>query len=175
MIFKETTLLGVFEIQVQTHTDERGFFARSWCREEFENQGLDSRLVQCNISLNFLQGTLRGMHYQSAPHGETKVVRCTQGSLYDVVLDLRPESPTYKKWTSITLTAENRAMIYIPVGCAHGFLTLEDETEVFYQMSEYYAPQAARGVRWNDPEFAIDWPAEIRSISERDRTYPDFE
>ena len=175
MIFKETKLSGVFEIQVQTHQDERGFFARSWCRMEFEERGLDSRLVQCNISLNFRKGTLRGMHYQVAPHGETKVVRCTRGALYDVVLDLRPDSPTFKEWASITLTAENRAMIYIPAGCAHGFLTLEDETEVFYQMSEYYAPQAARGVRWDDPAFAIDWPIRLESISERDRTYPDFE
>ena len=174
MTFNETVITGVFEISIQAIRDERGFFARSWCRSEFEQHGLESALVQCNISFNARKGTLRGMHFQAAPFAEAKLVRCTRGAVYDVVLDLRPESPTFKSWIAVTLTAENRNMVYIPKGCAHGFLTLQDETEVFYQMSEYYNAASARGVRWDDPAFGIAWPDRIEVISDRDRNYPDF-
>jgi dTDP-4-dehydrorhamnose 3,5-epimerase len=174
MTFHETALSGVFEIRIQAIPDERGFFARTWCRKEFGEHGLGSALVQCNISFNTRKGTLRGMHYQAAPFAEAKLVRCTQGAICDVVLDLRPQSPTFKEWIAVTLTAENRSMVYVPEGCAHGFLTLKDETEVFYQMSEVYNAESARGVRWNDPAFGIVWPGKAEVISERDRTYPDF-
>lgn len=174
MTFSETVIAGVFEISIQAIRDGRGFFARSWCRSEFEQCGLEPALVQCNISFNARKGTLRGMHFQTAPFAEAKLVRCTQGAIYDVVLDLRPESPTFKGWIAVKLTAENRNMVYIPKGCAHGFLTLQDETEVFYQMSEYYNAESARGVRWNDPAFGIAWPDRIEVISDRDQNYPDF-
>ena len=154
--------------------DERGFFARTWCKKEFMTQVGHADFVQCNISFNKKKGTLRGMHYQTAPHEEAKLVRCTSGAIYDVLVDLRPDSPTFKKWLSFELTAENRRMVYIPEGVAHGFITLQDNTEVFYQMSEFYAPEHARGVRWNDPVFGIQWPIEVRIISERDRVYADF-
>lgn len=174
MIFTETRLKGAFLIEPERLTDERGFFTRSWCQCEFETHGLNPKLVQCNISFNHKKGTLRGMHYQAAPCPEAKLVRCTMGAIYDVIIDLHPESPTFKQHFGVTLTAQNRTMLYIPEGFAHGFLTLEDETEVFYQMSEFYASEYARGVRWNDPAFNIPWPAEVKVISERDRTYPDF-
>jgi dTDP-4-dehydrorhamnose 3,5-epimerase len=175
MIFHRTKLQGVFEINLDTKPDERGFFARSWCKNEFESNGLNPTLVQCNISLNTRKGTLRGMHYQVSPHAEAKLVRCTHGAIYDVVLDLRPQSPTFKEWIGVVLTAVNRHMIYVPEGCGHGFLTLEDESEVFYQMSEFYNAESARGVRWDDPAFQISWPTEVKLLSERDRTYPNFE
>jgi dTDP-4-dehydrorhamnose 3,5-epimerase len=130
--------------------------------------------VQCNVSFNIRKGTLRGIHYQAEPHQEAKVVRCTMGGIYDVVVDLRPQSPTFKEWIGVVLTAANRHMLYVPEGCGHGFLTLEDETEVFYQMSEFFHPELARGVRWNDPAFQIVWPAAVKVISERDRAYPDL-
>ncbi len=175
MRYHETNLPGVFEIHLERHPDDRGFFARSWCQKEFEAQGLNPRLVQCNISFNFRKGTLRGMHFQAQPYSEAKLVRCTKGAIYDVVLDLRPSSPTYKNWIAAELTSVNRHMLYIPEGCAHGFLTLEGETEVFYQMSESYNAESAHGVRWNDPAFAIRWPAEVEVISPRDGSYPDYE
>jgi dTDP-4-dehydrorhamnose 3,5-epimerase len=175
MLFYETKLPGVFEIHLELHSDDRGFFARSWCEKEFEDHGLNSNLVQCNISFNKRKGTLRGMHFQAPPHAEAKFVRCTRGAIYDVVLDLRPSSPTYKEWVAATLTATNRCMIYIPEGCAHGFLTLEAGAEVSYQMSEFYNPESALGVRWNDPAFHIVWPEQVKVISDRDRTYPNFE
>ena len=175
MIFHETKLHGAFEVHLEPMGDERGFFARSFCRHEFEQHGLNSVTVQCNVSFNEKRGTLRGMHYQAAPHPETKLLRCTQGAIYDVVVDLRPDSPTFKDWIGVTLTAENRKMIYVPEGCAHGFLTLEDRSEIFYQMSEIYYPELSRGVRWNDPAFRIDWPAPPVIMSERDRTYPAFQ
>lgn len=175
MTFHQTKLPGVFEIRPEPKSDERGFFARSWCQKEFESQGLNPKLVQCNISFNVRKGTLRGVHYQTAPYAETKIVRCTRGTIYDVVVDLRPQSPTFKHWIALVLSDTNRNMVYIPEGCAHGFLTLEDETEVFYQMSEVYNAQSARGVRWDDPAFQIVWPARVEVISERDRTYPNFE
>jgi dTDP-4-dehydrorhamnose 3,5-epimerase len=174
MIFNQSELSGVFEIHPEIMTDERGFFARTWCQKEFESHGLSSSLVQCSLSFNRRKGTLRGMHYQEAPNSEVKLVRCTMGAIYDVVLDLRPQSASYKNWIAVVLTAEKRNMVYIPKGCAHGFLTLEDASEVFYQMSEFYSPESARGVRWDDPEFGIQWPEKVVVISERDRTYPNF-
>jgi dTDP-4-dehydrorhamnose 3,5-epimerase len=175
MLFRETSLPGVFEVGLEPHTDDRGFFARSWCRKEFEAHGLNSEFVQCNISYNALKGTLRGMHYQAPPHAEAKLVRCTRGAIYDVVLDLRPNSPKFRNWVAVELTAENHRMVFIPEGCGHGFLTLEDDTEVFYQMSEYYHAQSGRGVRWNDPAFGIRWPGKVDVISQKDREYPDFD
>lgn len=175
MNFYETKLSGAFEIHPELINDERGFFARTWCQEEFEEQGLTPRLVQCNISYTKGKGTLRGLHYQVAPRAETKLVRCTKGAIYDVVLDLRSDSRTFKQWIAIVLNAEKRNMVYVPVGCAHGFLTLEYGTEVFYQMSEFYNAETAQGVRWNDPAFGIIWPGKVEMISERDRTYQDFE
>ncbi|MCS6927204.1 MAG: dTDP-4-dehydrorhamnose 3,5-epimerase [Candidatus Binatia bacterium] len=174
MFFLETALTGAFIIELDKHEDERGFFARSWCQREFLAHGLNPRLVQCNISFNRRRGTLRGMHYQVAPHEEAKLVRCTRGAIYDVIIDLRPESPTFTQWLAVELSAENYRMLYIPEGFAHGFQTLEDNTEVFYQMSEFYAPECARGIRWNDPAFAIVWPPAERIISPRDQHYPDF-
>ena len=175
MIFLETYVSGVFEIHPEAKPDERGFFARTWCQKEFEAQGLNTRLVQCSLSFNTRKGTLRGMHYQAAPFAEAKLVRCTSGAIYDVVLDLRPQSPKFRQSIGVMLTAEQRNMVYVPEGCAHGFLTLEDKTEVFYQMSEFYSPESARGVRWDDPSFKIVWPEKVEVISDRDRTYPNFE
>lgn len=174
MIFLETKLKGAFEIDVEPRTDERGFFARTWCETEFKSYQLNPKVVQCNVSFNSRTGTLRGMHYQDWPHPEAKLVRCTRGALYDVILDLRIGSPTFKEWVGVVLTAENRKMLYVPEGCAHGFLTLENDTEVHYQMSEFYYPELARGVRWDDPAFQIVWPREVTVISDRDRTYPEF-
>ena len=175
MFFRETKLLGAFLIEPERREDERGFFARTWCQREFAEHGLDTHLVQCNISFNRSQGTLRGLHFQAEPHGETRLVRCTEGAIHDVIVDLRPQSPTFKQHVSVTLSSENRMMIYVPKGFAHGFLTLADRTEVFYQMSEFFSPEHARGVRWDDHAFGIHWPAEARVISDRDRTYPDFQ
>lgn len=174
MTFRETVLKGAFTIDLDRVEDERGFFARSWCVKEFEANGLDTRLVQCNVSFNKVRGTLRGMHYQVAPAAEVKVVRCTRGAVHDVIADLRPDSPTYKQAFSVLLSAENRRMLYIPKHFAHGFLTLTDDAEVFYQMSEYYAPECARGFRWDDATFAISWPDQVRIISSKDRNYSDF-
>jgi dTDP-4-dehydrorhamnose 3,5-epimerase len=174
MIFAETMLKGVFIIEPERLEDERGFFARTWCRRVFEEHGLNSQLAQCSISFNRTRGTLRGMHYQDEPYGEAKLVRCTHGTIYDAVIDLRPGSPTFKRWIGLELTADNHRMLYIPEGFAHGFQTLEEHAEVFYQMSQFYAPDYARGVRWNDPAFDIRWPAAVSVISERDRSYPDF-
>jgi len=175
VIFRETKVPGAYVIDLEPHRDERGFFARAWCQREFEDRGLNPRLVQCNISYNERRGTLRGMHYQAPPHEEAKLVRCTRGRLYDVIIDLRPDSLTYKEHFGIELNDENRTMLYVPEGVAHGFLTLEDDTEVFYQMSAFYEPDAARGVRWDDPAFGIDWPTRVEHIKDRDQNYPDFE
>lgn len=174
MVFLKTKLPGVFEIHIEPKPDERGFFARTWCLKEFESQGLTGKLVQCSLSFSKRKGTLRGMHYQVAPHVETKLIRCTKGAIYDVVLDLRPESPSFKNWVAVELTAEKRNMIYVPEGCAHGFLTMEDESEVSYQMSQFQRAESARGVRWDDPAFQIQWPGKVEVISERDRSYADF-
>ena len=174
MKFHQTALPGVWEIDIEPETDQRGFFARSWCRKEFESRGLSAAVAQCSVSFNSSQGTLRGLHYQEAPHRETKLVRCTRGSIYDVVLDLRPDSPTFTKWIAATLSSENHRMVYVPEGCGHGFLTLQDETEVYYQMSDFFDAGSARGVRWDDPCFQIEWPTYPTVISERDRSYQDF-
>jgi dTDP-4-dehydrorhamnose 3,5-epimerase len=175
VVFKETKLPGAFVVSLERVEDERGFFARTWCQREFEAQGLNPRLVQCNISFNKRKGTLRGMHYQAEPYPEAKLVRCTTGAIYDVIIDLRPASPTFKQWEAVELTAENRELFYIPEGFGHGFLTLTDNAEIFYQMSEFYHPESARGVRWNDPAFGIHWPAVTELIiSSRDQQYQDF-
>jgi len=174
MIFIETKLKGAYIVDIEPHEDERGFFARSWCAEEFEKHGLNPHLAQCNISFNKKRSTLRGMHYQVAPFAEAKLVRCTMGTIYDVIIDLRQDSPTFKEWYSVELTAENRRALYIPEGLAHGFQTLMDDTEVFYQMSEFYHPECARGVRWDDPEFDVAWPVKAVVISEKDLHYEFF-
>ena len=175
MRFTETKLKGAYIIEPEPIQDERGFFARSWCQKEFTERGLNSNLVQCNISFNLKKGTLRGMHYQAKPHEEAKLVRCTMGAIYDVIIDIRPESPTFKQWVAVYLRTENRKMLYIPEGFAHGFQTLEDNTEVFYQMSEFYHPESAKGIPWDDCTFQIVWP-EIgkRIISDKDLNYPGF-
>ncbi len=171
MIFHETTVDGAMLVDLEPHGDERGFFARAWCQNEFEAQGLTSRLVQVNLSHSRDAGTLRGMHFQRAPHEEAKLVRCTRGALFDVVADMRPGSPTEGRWFGTTLTAENRRMLYVPEGCAHGFLTLEDDTEALYQVSEFYAPGAEGGFRWDDPAFAIRWPRTPAVLSEKDEAW----
>ncbi|MDQ7026699.1 MAG: dTDP-4-dehydrorhamnose 3,5-epimerase [Anaerolineae bacterium] len=175
MIFTETILAGVYLIEPQILSDNRGFFARVFCEDEFAEQGLLTHFVQSNISFNARKGTLRGMHYQVEPHGEVKLVRCTMGAIYDIILDLRPDSPTFKQWVAFELSAKNRRMLYIPAGIAHGFQTLTDNSEVFYMMGEFYHPESARGVRWNDPIFGIDWPGvDERIISEKDQNWSDF-
>jgi dTDP-4-dehydrorhamnose 3,5-epimerase len=174
VIFTETALRGAFVIEPERLEDQRGFFARVWCARELEAHGLDARLVQCSISFNKRKGTLRGMHYQVAPAAETKLVRCTAGAMLDVIIDLRPDSPTFTRHVAVVLSPENRKTVYVPAGFAHGFQTLADDTEAFYQMSEFHSPGHARGVRWDDPAFGIRWPDDERIIVERDRTYPDF-
>lgn len=175
MRFTETPLAGAYLVDLEPIEDERGMFARSWCPDEFARHGLDPRLAACNVSVNRAAGTLRGMHYQAAPHEEAKLVRCTAGAIYDVVIDLRPDSATFRGWFGAELTARNRTALYAPAGFAHGFQTLQRESEVLYLMSTPYVVEAVRGVRWDDPAFAIEWPpAQRRVISERDRTYPDF-
>ena len=174
MIFIETKLAGACIVEIEKQEDERGFFARSWCRREFEAHGLNPNLAQCNISFNTKKGTMRGMHFQAEPFEEAKLVRCTMGSLYDVIVDLRQDSPNYRKHLSIILTSDNRTMLYVPERFAHGFLTLDDNTEIFYQIWEFYVPKYARGFRWNDPAFGIEWPSEVKIMSDRDRNYPDF-
>jgi dTDP-4-dehydrorhamnose 3,5-epimerase len=174
MRFQETKLKGAFHIDPELHEDERGFFGRVFCVEEFQTYGLETRLVQCSISFNRQKGTLRGMHFQAPPFEETRLVRCTMGMVYDVMLDLRPGSSTFKQWQGIELSADNRRMVFIPRGFAHGFLTLTDNTEIFYQMSEYYHAEAAQGVRWDDPAFNIQWPLPISLISDKDLSYKNF-
>ena len=175
MIFTPTSLGGACVIEPEPAADTRGLFARTWCQREFEVRGLEARIAQCSTSFNKRKGTLRGMHYQVPPFAETKLVRCTRGSMYDVILDLRPGSPTFRRHFGVVLTADDRKAMYIPTGFAHGFQTLEDDTEVLYQISEFYSPEHSRGVRWDDPAFQIPWPPDDRTISERDRSYPDFE
>lgn len=174
MIFKETKLQDAFVIELAGFEDDRGFFALSWSEKEFAARGLDPNLVECNVSFNRTKGTLRGMHYQQAPHGQVKLVRCTMGAVFDVIIDLRPKSPTFKQWFGIELTANNRFALYVPKDFAHGFQTLKDDTEVFYQMSSPYVPGSGHGVRWNDPAFDIEWPEDERIIIARDREYADF-
>ena len=172
MKFRETPLEGVAVVELDRHEDERGFFARSFCENEFSAHGLASRFVQCNVSFNKRKGTLRGMHYQEAPHEEDKLVRCTMGAVYDVVVDIRAHSPTYLKWFGAELSAESRTALFIPRGFAHGFQTLADNSEVLYQMSEFFDPASVRGIRWDDPAIAIHWPSSELVISEKDRAYP---
>ncbi|VBB05183.1 dtdp-4-dehydrorhamnose 3 5-epimerase [Lucifera butyrica] len=171
MIFHKTGLEGAFLVEYEANADERGFFARTWCRREFVEQGLNPELVQCSISFNKKKGTLRGMHYQAAPYAEAKLVRCTRGAIYDVIIDLRPDSPDWRRWFGVELAVANNKMLYVPEGFAHGFITLADNTEVFYQMSAYYQPEATKGVRWNDPAFGIQWPIPVEMISRKDESY----
>jgi dTDP-4-dehydrorhamnose 3,5-epimerase len=175
MIFTETDIHGVWVVEPERYEDERGFFARTWDPDEFAAHGLNPHLAQCSISFNARGATLRGLHFQVAPHEEAKLVRCTAGAMFDVALDLRTTSPTFRSWFGTTLSGENRRALYVPEGCAHGFLTLADATEVHYQISAPHDPDAACGVRWDDPAFGIEWPGEVDVISERDRTYADFE
>lgn len=175
MQFHDTAIAGVRTIDLDKRGDDRGFFARVFCQNEFEQAGLVRSIAQVNNSLGAKAGTLRGLHYQRAPHQETKIVRCLRGSLWDVALDLREGSPTFGKWHGEKLTADNRRMLYVPKGCAHGFITLEDDTEILYLVDEFYAPEAERTVRWDDPEFAIDWPIEPTVVSDKDRAAPYFD
>lgn len=174
MKFMETALPGAFVIDIEPVEDERGFFARTYCQEEFKARGLNPNLVQCNISHNGRKGTLRGMHYQSKPYEEAKVVWCAAGAIFDVIVDLRTTSPTFKRWHGLELKAGTYRMLYIPEGFAHGFQTLEENSVVYYQMSNFYDPTCARGVRWNDSAFEIKWPSPPSVISGRDRDYPNF-
>jgi dTDP-4-dehydrorhamnose 3,5-epimerase len=175
MKFEETRLGGAFVLELERREDERGFFARAWCEDELAAHGLDTRVSQCNVSFNERRGTLRGLHYQVAPHAEVKVVRCTRGAIHDVIIDLRPESTTYKDWVGVDLTAENGRALYVPEGFAHGFQTLVPDCEVHYLVTEFYTPDAEGGVRWNDPAFGIEWPdPENAFLSEKDASWPDF-
>jgi dTDP-4-dehydrorhamnose 3,5-epimerase len=174
VIFTPTPIKDAWLVEVKRLEDERGFFARSFCQQEFKEHGLDPRLAQCNVSFNAKRGTLRGLHYQAAPHEEAKLVRCTQGAIWDVVVDLRRESPSFKCWHGVELTAENRRALYVPGGCAHGFQTLSDDAEVLYLMSEFYHPGSARGLPWDDPAFGIRWPLADPILSARDRDFVRF-
>lgn len=175
MKFVETRLAGAFVLELEPHEDERGFFARTFCAAEFEKHGLNPNLVQCSISYNKAAGTLRGMHWQAEPHAECKLVRCSRGAIYDVIIDFRRSSPTFKQWFGVELSSSNYHQLYVPEGFAHGFQTLRPETEVIYQMSAFHAPESARGLRWNDPAFAIQWPETPRRILHpRDAGYPDY-
>ena len=174
MIFRETELAGAYVIEPERNADARGYFARTWCRGEFAEHGLAADFIQCATSFNHRCGTVRGLHFQAAPHEETKLIRCTRGRVFDVAVDLRPGSQTMGKWTAAELSAENGRLMYLPEGLAHGFQTLEDGSEVFYQITPAHRPEATRGVRWDDPGLAIDWPLAVTAISERDRVNPAF-
>jgi dTDP-4-dehydrorhamnose 3,5-epimerase len=174
MRFISTKLKDAYIIEIEAYEDERGFFARTWCKQEFSKLELDTNLAQCSISFNKKKGTLRGMHLQLPPSAETKVVSCYRGAIYDVIVDLRPDSETFQQWIAVELTAKNRTALYVPQGFAHGFQTLQDDTEVLYQISEFYAPDNAWGFRWNDPRFNILWPETVTVISERDLNYTDY-
>lgn len=174
MKFAETRVKGSYVIDVNRIGDSRGYFGRLWCERELEQQGLVSQIKQSNIGFSPEAGTLRGLHYQKAPFQEVKIVRCTRGSVFDVVVDIRPDSPTYRKWYGIELNPENASMLYVPEGCATGYLTLQDDSEIYYNTSEFYAPDAATGIRFDDPLFAIEWPGEIRVISDNDTSWPDY-
>lgn len=174
MIIEPTPIAGAYTIGIEPIADARGFFARTWCRREIEQLGLCADIAQCSISVNPRKGTLRGMHLQGPPHEETKIVRCVRGAIFDVVLDLRRDSPTFRRWHGVELSSANRLALYIPAGCAHGFQTLEDNCEVAYQISEFYHPECSRPVRWNDRAFGIEWPLPVTVMSAADQTYPDF-
>lgn len=174
MIFKETYLKGSYQIEINRLGDERGFFGRQWCQSEMSEMGLKSNIVQVNTSLNKHRGTLRGMHFQKDPFQETKLVRCIRGRIFDVIVDLRPQSPTFKKWFGTELTQDNYQMLYVPENFAHGFITLEDNSEILYLVTQFYHPEAEAGLRWNDPVFSIQWPVPVTVISEKDKNHPDF-
>ena len=174
MVFKSTKLQGVYIIELDRIEDNRGFFARSWCKKEFEKHGLNSIIAQCSLSHNSKKGTVRGMHFQIKPYGEIKLVTCCKGSIFDVIIDLRETSRTYGEWISVNLTEKNNKTLYIPKGFAHGFQTLENATNVYYQISEYYHPDSSMGIRWNDTFFGIDWPLDCSVISKKDSFYPLF-
>ncbi len=175
MIFTETKLPGAFVIDIERHGDARGFFARAWCEDEFAAQGLRPDFVQANVGFSTQKGTLRGLHYQAAPHQEAKLVRCTDGAVFDVMVDLRPDSPTHKQWVGVELSQENHRMLYVPEGFAHGYQSLRDQTEVFYLVSSFYAPDAEAGIRYDDPAFGIEWPLDVAAISEKDRRWADYD
>ena len=174
MKFTETPIKGAFLIELEPRKDDRGMFARVFCKREFEEHGLNPTVVNTNMSRSRYKGTLRGMHFQKAPKGECKLVRCTRGSLYDVIIDLRQDSPSYMQWYGVELSQDNEKMLFLPEGCAHGFITLEDHTEATYQVSEFYSPEYEGGVRYNDPAFKIDWPLEPTVLSEKDANWPDY-
>ena len=175
MIFTEGALQGAYIIDLEKHEDQRGFFARTFCQKEFAEHGLAEDMVQSNVSYSEQRGTLRGMHYQNPPHQEAKLIRCTQGALYDVIVDVRGDSETYGQWMSVELSEDTHRMFYVPEGFAHGFMTLEDDTEVMYQVSEFYTPGAERGICYNDPALGIDWPMPVQVISEKDLSWPAFD
>lgn len=174
MIFNKTTLKDAYIIELNKFKDERGFFARSFCAKEFEDHGIKFPVAQVNVSYNRLKQTLRGLHYQQEPHGEAKLMQCTKGSIYDVIIDMRSDSPTYMQWIGVELTENNHRLLYVPERFAHGYLTLEDDTEVIYQVSEFYMAGAEQGIRWDDPAFNIDWPLEPKIISEKDKSWLDY-
>lgn len=174
MIFKETKLKGAFEIEIKKLEDERGFFGRSWCANEMAEHGLNSVIKQANTSFSKTKGTIRGMHFQKAPYQESKLIRCTKGAILDVIIDLRPDSPTFKQWIGVELTESNYKMLYVPEDFAHGFMTLENNSEVTYLVSQFYTPGAEAGIRWNDPDFGINWPLEPTVISEKDQNHPNY-
>lgn len=175
MVFHSTDIDGAFEVELEPKGDDRGFFARMWCRDTFEQQGLVTDFVQANTAFSRQQGTLRGLHYQAAPHQEAKLVRCIQGAAFDVAVDVRPDSETFGAWAGVRLSQDNRRLFYVPEGCAHGYLTLTDDTELLYLVTAAYAPDAERGVRYDDPAFAIQWPADVQVLSEKDRSWPDVD
>lgn len=174
MIFTPAPIQGAYIIDVKRIGDDRGFFGRLWCRKEYEQHGLKAVIAQSNIGVSRSAGTLRGLHFQKAPHREVKIVRCSRGAMFDVIVDLRPESPTFKKWFGMELTGENATMLYVPEGCATGYLTLKDDTEMYYHATEFYHPESATGVRYDDPAFDIQWPGEIKVLSDNDKQWPDF-
>ncbi|MFW6371437.1 MAG: dTDP-4-dehydrorhamnose 3,5-epimerase [Bacteroidota bacterium] len=175
MIFTETKLKGAYIVEIKQLSDDRGFFGRSWCKREMEEHGLNGNVVQSNTSFSKAKGTIRGLHYQKHPYEETKLMRCTRGAIYDVIIDLRPESPTFLQWTGIELTENNYKMLYVPERFAHGFLTLTDNSEVTYLVTQYYTPGAEGGIRFNDPQFNIRWPVPVEKVSEKDKNLPDFD
>ena len=174
MKFCETPVQGAFEINVERIGDSRGYFGRLWCANELREQGLNTEIKQSNIGFSPKAGTLRGLHYQSPPHDEVKIIRCTRGSVFAVVLDIRRDSPTFRKWHGIELNQDNASKLYAPEGCAIGYLTLEDDSEIYYSTSKFYAPEAATGVRFDDPYFAIEWPGKVKILSDNDKSWPDF-
>ncbi len=174
MIFTETKLKGAFILEIKQIADERGFFGRSWCRKEMEEHGLNGNVVQANTSFSKSKGTIRGLHYQKHPYEETKLMRCTKGAIYDVIIDLRKDSPTFLEWIGVELTENNYKMLYVPEGFAHGFITLADNSEVTYLVTQFYTPGAEAGIRFNDPQFNINWPVEVSTVSEKDKSHPYF-